>query len=349
MAKQKRRPRQEEEELQHYYEEADLLDKRRRRIVVLGLIAALVLVVLVVYLFVFAGEPDESPTAEQLGRGIQLYGMAFEGSYEIVDGRQQYVEPTAEKRERYLGDALILFNRILEDPGSDFDRDTAALYAAMIALHNGDADAARERLEAVTQSEFEPLAQQARYALGAVYLERGQLDAALEHYRTLAAEESYLALGAELETARILALQGKRDEAREILEGIVERAEAEEAAPEDGEGEVESIDGDDLTEPGENPFVDKARMMLETGEYLTSLIDLIPVSPPPDQTEDDAVTGEELDLSGLEGLEGLEELDFGLLPDQGGTETTGETTDGGADETTDETAVESEEDSAETQ
>lgn len=281
-----------DDDVGHYYEEADLLDKRRRRIVVWGLIAGILLVAAIVYLFVFAGEEPVSDTAEVLGRGIQIYGMAFEGEVKQVDGQPQRVEPTPAERDKHLADALVLFNRVAEDPGSDFDRDTATLYIGLCALHRGNLDEAQQKIEQVSQSAFEPLALQARFTLGSVHLEREQFAPALEIYRELAAGDSYLAPAAKIEQARILALQGENGEAEELLQSVVD------------EGEED------------DPFVRRAQHILDTGEYLTTLVDLIPIEPVETDTTDEAAGEPPGELS-AEDLAGLEELDFGLL-DAGG-------------------------------
>lgn len=288
--------------LRQYSRETDLLDKGKRRIVTIGLIVAVLMIGLVLYLFVFAGGPAESPTAELLGRGIQLYGLALEGTYEFVDGEQRYVEPTPERRERHLGDALTLFNRIIADPGSDFDRDTALLYVGMIALQRGEVDKAQELFETVSGSPFEPLAQQASFTLGAVFLERGELPRALEHYRAMAGEDTYIAPAAAIETARILALQGRPDESRAVLEEII------------AEGTEENEDGEIVDK---HPFVRQARRMLDSGEYLSSLVALIPIEPPFDAEDDDLVDDLDGDVDERDEAEpfefDLEGLDFDLF------------------------------------
>jgi len=244
------------EDLRELYSKADTRDSKRRNLIINIIIAGLVALAVVAYFVITAG-PPESRTALRLAQGIQSYGLAFEGHQEYPEGENAqpvWVEPTPEQTQQRLSEALSIFNEVAQDPGSDFDRDTAVLYVGMCALHLGNLDQAEEKLTQAAASEFEPLRQQARYTLGSVMLERGQLPEALEYYQGLAAEQdNYLATSAKLETARILGWLGRPDESKAVLDAVVE------AGPED------------------SPDVRMARWMLDQGMYLTHLVDLIPL------------------------------------------------------------------------
>ncbi|HDR06395.1 MAG TPA: tetratricopeptide repeat protein [Candidatus Coatesbacteria bacterium] len=229
-------------------------DPKRRQTIIAAIIAAAAVLAVILYFVISAG-PPESRTALRLAQGIQSYGLAFEGRLEYPEEGSQpvWVEPTPEQTQQRLSEALAIFNEVALAPGSDFDRDAAVLYVGMCALHLGNLDQAQQKLSQAATSEFEPLRQQARYALGAVLLERGQLPEALEHYRGLAAEPgNYLALTARLETARILAWLGRPEESKAVLEAVVAAG------------------------PEEEPRVQSAKWMLEQGVYLTGLVDLFP-------------------------------------------------------------------------
>jgi tetratricopeptide (TPR) repeat protein len=245
------------EELRELYSEADERDAKRRRFVTYAIVAVVVVLAIVAYFALTAG-PAESPTALRLAQGVQSFGLAFEGRTEYPEEEGAppvWVEPTPEETRQRLSEALAIFNEVAREPGNDFDRDTAVLYVGMCALHLGNLDQAEQKLSQAAESTFEPLRRQARYTLGSVLLERGQLAEALEYYRGLAAEEdNYLATAAELETARILAWLGRPGESRAVLEGVVE-------------GGAE-----------DDPDVRTARWMLDQGVYLTSLVDLIPLT-----------------------------------------------------------------------
>ena len=249
------------EELRGLYAEADERDAKRRKLVIYVIVAVVVVLAIIAYFALTAG-PEQSPTALRLAQGIQSFGLAFEGHREYPDEEGAppvWVEPTPEETQQRLSEALSIFNEVARNPGSEFDRDSAVLYVGMCALHLGNLDQAEEKLSQAADSSFEPIRQQARYTLGSVTLERGQLPEALEYYRGLAAEEdNHLATLAELETSRILAWLGRPEESREVLEGIV-------------------ADG-----PEEDPDVLTAQWMLDQGMYATSLVDLIPVSAAPE-------------------------------------------------------------------
>jgi len=244
------------EDLRELYTKADTRDSKRRNLVINIIIGGLVALAVVAYFVITAG-PPESRTALRLAQGIQSYGLAFEGHQEYPEGQNAqpvWVEPTPEETQQRLSEALSIFNEVAQDPGSDFDRDTAVLYVGMCALHLGNLDQADEKLTQAAGSEFDPLRQQARFTLGSVMLERGQLPEALEYYQGLGAEEdNYLATSAKLETARILGWLGRPDESKAVLDGIVK------AGPED------------------SPDVRMAQWMLDQGMYLTHLVDLIPL------------------------------------------------------------------------
>jgi tetratricopeptide (TPR) repeat protein len=244
------------EDLRELYTKADTRDSKRRNLIINIIIGGLVALAVVAYFVITAG-PPESRTALRLAQGIQSYGLAFEGHQEYPEGQNAqpvWVEPTPEETQQRLSEALSIFNEVAQDPGSDFDRDTAVLYVGMCALHLGNLDQAEEKLTQAAESEFDPLRQQARFTLGSVMLERGQLPEALEYYQGLSAEEdNYLATSAKLETARILGWLGRPDESKAVLDGIVK------AGPED------------------SPDVRMAQWMLDQGMYLTHLVDLIPL------------------------------------------------------------------------
>jgi tetratricopeptide (TPR) repeat protein len=248
------------EDLRELYSRADAHDKKRRNLIVNILVGVIVALAVIAFFIIKAG-PPESRTALRVAQGIQSYGMAFEGHQEYPEGENSkpvWVEPTPEETQQRLSEALAIFNEVAQDPGTDFDRDTAVLYVGMCALHLGNLDQAEEKLTQVSTSEFEPLRQQARYTLGSVMLERGQLPEALEYYQGLAAEQdNYLATAAKMQAARILAWLGRPDESKAVLTGIVE------AGPED------------------SPDVKMAQWMLDQGLYLTHLVDLIPLGGPP--------------------------------------------------------------------
>jgi tetratricopeptide (TPR) repeat protein len=247
------------DDLRELYSRADEHDKKRRNLIINIIVGAIVALAVIAYFVITAG-PPVSRTALRVAQGIQSYGMAFEGHQEYPEGENSkpvWVEPTPEETQQRLSEALAIFNEVAQDPGSDFDRDTAVLYVGMCALHMGNLDQAEEKLTQVSTSEFEPLRQQARYTLGSVLLERGQLPEALEYYQGLAAEEdNYLATAAKMEAARILAWLGRPDESQAVLSAIVE------AGPED------------------SPDVRMAQWMLDQGLYLTHLVDLIPLGGP---------------------------------------------------------------------
>jgi tetratricopeptide (TPR) repeat protein len=258
MAKSKSRDER-ADELRQLYSQADERDKKRRNLITNIIVGAIVALAVIAYLVITAG-PPESRTALRLAQGIHSFGLAFEGHQEYPEGENAqpvWVEPTPEETRQRLSEALTIFNEVAQDPGSDFDRDTAVLYVGMSALQLGNLDQAEEKLTQAAKSEFEPLRQQARYTLGSVMLERGQLTEALDYYEGLAAEEdNYLATAARLETARILGWLGRPDEAKAVLDAIVE------AGPED------------------SPDVQMAQWTLDQGMYLTHLVDLIPLGVP---------------------------------------------------------------------
>jgi tetratricopeptide (TPR) repeat protein len=251
------------EELRELYSQADERDKKRRNLITNIIVGAIVALAVIAYFVITAG-PPESRTALRLAQGIHSFGLAFEGHQEYPEGENaqpMWVEPTPEQTQQRLSEALTIFNEVAGDPGSDFDRDTAVLYVGMCALHLGNLDQAEQKLTQAAQSEFDPLRQQARYTLGSVMLERGQLAEALDYYRGLGEEgDNYLATAAKLETARILAWLGRPDESKAVLDAIVA------AGPED------------------SPDVQMAQWTLDQGLYLTHLVDLIPLGGP-------AVTG----------------------------------------------------------
>ncbi|HUT98158.1 MAG TPA: tetratricopeptide repeat protein [bacterium] len=244
------------EDLRELYSKADAHDKKRRDLIINIIVGGIVALAVIAYFVITAG-PPESRTALRLAQGIQSYGLAFEGHQEYPEGQNAqpvWVEPTPEETQQRLSEALAIFNDVAQNPGNDFDRDTAVLYVGMCALHLGNLDQADEKLTQAAGSEFDPLRQQARFTLGSVMLERGQLPEALEYYQGLGAEEdNYLATAAKLETARILGWLGRPDESKAVLSGIVE------AGPEDA------------------PDVQMAQWMLDQGLYLTHLVDLIPL------------------------------------------------------------------------
>lgn len=247
------------EDLRELYSKADAYDKKRRNLIINIIVGAIVALAVIAYFVITAG-PPVSRTALRLAQGIQSYGLAFEGHQEFPEGENSkpvWVEPTPEETQQRLSEALAIFNEVAQDPGSDFDRDSAVLYVGMCALHLGNLDQAEQKLTQAAESEFDPLRQQARYTLGSVMLERGQLPEALEYYQGLAAEgDNYLATAAKMESARILAWLGRPDESQAVLMGIVE------AGPEDG------------------PDARMAQWMLDQGLYLTHLVDLIPLGGP---------------------------------------------------------------------
>jgi len=246
-------------DLRELYSKADARDKKRRNLIINIVVGVIVALAVIAYFVITAG-PPESRTALRLAQGIHSYGLAFEGHQEFPEGedaRPVWVEPTPEETQQRLSESLAIFNEVAGDPGSDFDRDTAVLYVGMCALHLGNLDQAEEKLTQAAQSEFEPLRQQARYTLGSVMLERGQLPEALEYYQGLGAEEdNYLATTAMLEVSRILAWLGRPDESKAVLDAIV------------------------LAGPEDDPDVQMAQWMLDQGLYLTHLVDLIPLQGP---------------------------------------------------------------------
>ncbi len=245
------------EELRELYTEADKRDAKKRKLLSYG-ITAVIAVLIVIAFFVITAEPEQSPTALRLAQGIQSFGLAFEGhqEYPAEEGAAPiWVEPTPEETHQRLSEALTIFNEVALNPGNEFDRDTAVLYVGMCALHLGNLDQAEEKLTQVAESTIEPIRQQARHTLGSVLLERGQLEEALEYYRSLAAEEdNYLATAARLETSRILAWLGRPEESRAVLEEIVASG---------GEEDMSVL---------------TTQWMLDQGLYLTALVDLIPLT-----------------------------------------------------------------------
>ncbi|MCX7022750.1 MAG: tetratricopeptide repeat protein [bacterium] len=244
------------EELRELYSKADTRDSKKRNLIINIIVGGIVALAVIAYFVITAG-PAESRTALRVAQGIQSFGLAFEGHQEYPEGENAqpvWVEPTPEETTQRLSEALAIFNEVAQNPGSDFDRDTAVLYVGMCALHLGNLDQAEEKLTQVAESEYDPLRQQARYTLGSVMLERGQLAEALKYYQGLGAEEdNYLATTAKLETARILGWLGRPDESKAVLDGIVK------AGPEG------------------SPDVQMAQWMLDQGIYLTHLVDLIPL------------------------------------------------------------------------
>ncbi|MCK4593559.1 tetratricopeptide repeat protein [bacterium] len=245
------------EELRELYTEADLRDAKKRKLLSYGITAVIAVLIVIAY-FVITAEPEQSPTALRLAQGIGSFGLAFEGhrEYPAEEGAAPiWVEPTPEETHQRLSEALTIFNEVALNPGSEFDRDTAVLYVGMCALHLGNLDQAEEKLTQAAESPFEPIRQQARHTLGSVLLERGQLEEALEYYRDLADEEdNYLATTARLETSRILAWLGRPEESRAVLEEIVASG---------GEEDMSVL---------------TTQRMLDQGMYLTTLVDLIPLT-----------------------------------------------------------------------